>query len=251
MKLFRRTLAALAVPLLATLMMPHVAHASPTSTVHSPNVDFRTWEIGFKYGVQDWDDPQQGGQAAKLAVEYGIAPRWKTELELGWSRLPGRAGRVDAVEFENTFQLTERGQHWLDAGLFTEIAHHRDAGETTLEIGPLLQKVTGHQQFNFNVLLERRLDAPDPGTVRHTGVAYQAQWRWRGNPRLQPGVQAFGKLGDLGSLHSRELRAGPVLFGVLRRGDTYKWKYDLGVFAGLTADTPDTTVRLRMQYEFE
>lgn len=244
-------LAATAALGLCAFAMPRSALASPTSSVHSPNVDFRTWEFGFKYGVQDWDDAQDGEQAAKLALEYGIAPRWKTELELGFSRVPGQVGRVDEVELENSFQLTERGQHWLDAGLFTELSHHRDDGKTTLEVGPLLQKVVGHNQFNFNVLFERRLDSPAPGESNHTEVSYQAQWRWRGNPRVQAGVQLFGKLGDLGSLHSDGLRAGPVLFGVLRRGDGWKWKYDAGVFAGLTDDAPDMTVRVRMQYQFK
>lgn len=230
--------------------IPCTAYAGTASTVHTPIVDFREWELELKYGVQDWNDPEVGKQAAVFEVAYGVAPRWKTGLELGLSRVPGQAGRVDVVEFENVFQLTEQGRYWLDAGIFTELAHHRVDGETTFEIGPMLQKDIGQNQVNLNLLLERRLDSPGPGESIHTEVGYQAQWKWYAHPKLQPGLQVFGKLGDLGNLHSVELRAGPALFGVVRLGDARNLKYDFAIMAGLTHDTPDTTVRFRIEYEF-
>lgn len=233
------------------LAMPGLALAGPASTVHTPIVDFREWELEIKGGVQDWNDTEDGEQAYKVELAYGIAPRWKAGLEVEYSRVPGHAGRVEEYEFENIFQLTEQGEHWLDAGIFSELSHNRIDNETALEIGPMLQKDIGQSQANLNLLFERRLDSPDgPGDAIHTEVGYQAQWKWYAHPKLQPGFQVFGKLGTLGHIHSEELRAGPALFGVFRVGNARNLKYDLALLGGLTRSTPGTTFRFRIEYEF-
>jgi hypothetical protein len=234
----------------AAVAMPDTAHAGPASSVHTPIVDFRERELEFKYGVQDWNDPDLGEQASKIAVAYGIAPRWKSEIELEYSRVPGHAGRVEELEWENVFQLTEQGEHWLDAGIFTELSHNRLENENAFEIGPMLQKDIGQSQANLNLLFERRIDSPEPGDAIRTEVKYQAQWKWYAHPKFQPGFQVFGELGTLGNLRSTELRAGPALFGVVRLGNARNLKYDFAVLAGMTRDTPDTTVRFRLEYEF-
>lgn len=231
-------------------LLPCTAIAGPASSVHTPIVDYREWELELKGGVQDWDSPDDGEQAAKLAVGYGIAPRWKTELEMEISRVPGASARVEEFEWENVFQLTEHGEHWLDAGIFTELSHNRIDHETALEIGPLLQKEIGQSQLNLNLLFERRIDSPEDGESIHTEVTYQAQWKWYAYPKFQPGLQVFGTLGTLGNLHSDELSAGPALFGVARLGDGRNLKYDFAVLSGLTRNTPNTTVRFRLEYEF-
>lgn len=234
----------------AAVAMPGTAHAGPASSVHTPIVDFREWELEFKYGVQDWNDAELGEQAGVFALAYGVAPRWKTEVELEYSRVPGRAGRVEEFEWENYFQLTEHGEHWLDAGIFAELSHNRIENENELEIGPMLQRDIGQSQANLNLLFERRIDSPAPGESIRTEVKYQAQWKWYAHPKFQPGFQVFGELGTLGNLHSTELRAGPAAFGVLRLGNARNLKYDFAVLAGMTRGTPDTTVRFRLEYEF-
>lgn len=244
------TLSGLALALAIAAAVPVTAHAGPASSVHTPIVDYREWELELAYGVQDWNDPELGEQAAKFEVAYGVAPRWKSELEVEVSRAPGQAARVEEIEFENIFQLTEQGEHWLDAGIFTELSHNRVDNEYAFEIGPMLQKDIGQSQANLNLLLERRIDSPEPGESIHTEVGYQARWKWYKNPGLQPGLEVFGKLGDLGDLHSEELRIGPALYGVFRLGNARKLKCDVALLAGLTRNTPDTTFRFRLEYEF-
>jgi hypothetical protein len=237
--------------LAGALAIPTTAKAGAASTVHTPIIDYREWELEFKGGFQPLNDQQDGEHAYKVELAYGIAPRWKTELEVEYTRAPGQSARVEEYEFENIFQLTEHGEHWLDAGIFTELSHNRLDNENALEIGPMLQKEIGQNQLNLNLLLERRLDAADgPDDPIRTEVAYQAQWKWFAHPKFQPGVQVFGKLGTLGRLHSEELLAGPAFFGVVRLGNAKNLKYNAALLAGVTHGAPDTTFRFQLEYEF-
>jgi hypothetical protein len=244
-------LAALALTFFAGLWSAR-AHAGPALTVYSPIVDYREWELELRGGSQDWAQLADGEQATKLAVGYGLAPRWFTEFSAEYTRTPGRAARVEELEWENIIQLTEHGRYWLDAGILTEYEYNRIEGEHEMKIGPMLQKEVGRSQFNLNVLLGRRIDTRAPGeAVRHTEVSYAAQWRWRGrNHYLQPGIQAFGGLGHADRLHSEAMRAGPALFGEAALGGGRKFVYNASLLAGVSASAPDLTVRFQLEYEF-
>ncbi|MGA9422403.1 MAG: hypothetical protein WBW61_08560, partial [Rhodanobacteraceae bacterium] len=93
------------------------ADAGPAESVYTPIVDYREWELELKSGVQDWGDRERGENAYKIDVGYGVAPRWFTELVAEYTRTPGTAGRVEEYEWENIIQMTEHGEHWLDAGV--------------------------------------------------------------------------------------------------------------------------------------
>ena len=239
----------------ALAMLPMVAKAGPAETIYSPIVDYREWEFELKGGWQDWGDADTGERASKLAVGYGVAPRWGVEFEAEYSQVPGQAAHVEEYEFENIFQLTEHGEHWLDAGIFAELSHNRLENVNALSIGPMLQKETAHTQTNLNVYFARRLSAlphadGDDEAGSRNEIEYQAQWKYNLDPRFQPGVQAFGALGDPAHLHSDELKVGPAFFGVARLGDAKKIRYDAAIMGGLTRGTPDTTIRFQLEYEF-
>lgn len=237
------------------LGMPRISSAGPASTIYTPIVDYREWELELKGGVQDWDNPDLGERASKLAVGYGLAPRWGVEIEAEYSQTPGNVAHVEEIEFENIIQLTEHGEHWLDAGIFAEFDHNRLENRNTLEIGPMFQKEIGRSQYNFNVLYERRLsDVPaegedDEGDAR-SGISYVAQWKYNLQPHFQPGVQVFATLGDPAHLHSEQFKAGPAFFGIASLGDGKSLRYNAALLAGMTRNTPDTTFRFQLEYEF-
>lgn len=248
---YSKLAAALSLTLFAGLWAAR-AHAGPALTVYSPIVDYREWELELRGGSQDWARIDGGEQATKLAVGYGLAPRWFTEVAAEYTRTPGQGARVEELEWENIIQLTEHGRYWLDAGILTEYAYNRIEGEHELKIGPMLQKEVGRSQFNVNLLFGRRIDKRDPGgDDRHTEVSYAAQWRWHGrNPYINPGFQAFGGLGRADRLHNDALRAGPALFGEASLGAGRKLAYNASLLAGVSANAPDLTVRFQLEYEF-
>ena len=241
--------------LCAFILLPMFAKAGPAETIYSPIVDYREWELELKGGWQDWGDADTGERASKLAVGYGVAPRWGVEFEAEYSQTPGNVAHVEEYEFENIFQLTEHGEHWLDAGIFAELSHNRLENVNELKTGPMLQKETAHTQTNLNVYFVRQLSVrPHTDDVDEVGsrneVEYQAQWKYNLDPRFQPGMQAFGSLGDPAHLHSDELKLGPAFFGVARLGDAKKIRYNAAIMGGLTRGTPDTTIRFQLEYEF-
>jgi len=232
------------------------AHAGPAENIYTPIVDYHEWELELKAGVQDWGNRDEGERAAKIAVGYGIAPRWGVEIEAEYSQTPGHVAHVEEYEFENIFQLTEHGEHWLDAGIFAELEHNRLENVNSAVLGPMFQKETEHTQTNLNVYLERRLSAladgdtdEDEGSSRNE-IVYQAQWKYNLHPQFQPGLQAFGSLGDPAHLHSQELKVGPAIFGVLNIANGKKLQYNAALLGGVTHATPDTTLRMQLEYEF-
>lgn len=241
--------------LAGTFALPMTAVASPASTIYSPIVDYREWELELKGGVQDWNAPG-GERAVKLALGYGLMPRWGVEFETEYSQTPGNVARIEEFEFENIFQLTEHGENWLDAGIFAELEHNRLEHKNTLVLGPMLQKETTHTQTNLNIYWKRRLSAsPQDATgVDEAGsrdeLVYQVQWKYNLGTHFQPGVQAFGSLGDPAHLHSEELHVGPAFFGVASLGDAKKLRYNAAILAGQTHGAPDTTFRFQIEYEF-
>jgi len=248
-------IAAACCALAGALVLPLRAHAGPAENIYTPIVDYREWELELKGGIQDFDNRDRGELAYKFAFGYGIAPRWASEIEVEYPRSPGAAARVEEIEWENIFQLTEHGEHWMDVGIFNEFDHNRLEHRNTFVIGPMFQKETGRSQFNLNINWERRLSAApaegedDEGEARD-GLSYAAQWKWNLHPQFQPGVQVFGALGDPAHLRSQELRAGPAFFGVANLGDGKKLQYNAALLGGLTRETPNTTLRFQLEYEF-
>ncbi len=239
--------------LVGSFAVPDTAAAGPASTIYSPIVDYREWELELKGGWQDWNSAD-GERATKLALGYGLAPRWGVEVEAEYSQAPGNAARVEEFEFENIIQLTEHGEHWLDAGIFAELEHNRLEHKNVLVLGPMFQRETTHTQTNLNIYWKRRLSAlpVDVGgaSEARNELEYQVQWKYNLRSRLQPGIQAFGSLGDPAHLHSDELRVGPALFGSARLGNAKGLRYNAAILAGLTRGTPDTTIRFQLEYEF-
>ncbi len=232
--------------------VPMTAIAGPASTIYSPIVDYREWELELKGGMQDWNNPD-GERAAKLALGYGLLPRWGVEGEVEYAQTPGQTARVEEYEFENIFQLTEHGEHWLDVGIFAELARNRLENKNTLVLGPMFQKETTRTQTNLNIYWNRRLSALSEGTSndgRRNELEYQAQWKYNLRARFQPGVQVFGSLGDPAHMYSEQLRVGPAFFGRTSLGNAKSLRYNAAILAGLTHGTPDTTFRFQLEYEF-
>lgn len=178
-------------------------------------------------------------------VGYGVTSRWFTELAVFYSGAPGQGGQIVEYKSENIFLLTEPGKYWLDVGMIAEIVHNRVEGLNEIEFGPLLQKQVGREQFNLNFEFKRELVAGS-----RTEVGYAWQWKHRGNPKLEYGLQGFGDLGPTGDLgRTHESKLGPAVFGTRRLASGNKLKYDGAVLFGATNGAPDTTVRFQLEYE--
>jgi hypothetical protein len=243
-------IARIASAVIATLSLCYqaIVHADPAAKVLLPTVVQGELEFELLGGSQRWRN-HDGDRERQFIGEigYGLTDWWKTELGVGTTRFPSQSYRLDEVEWENIFALTEPGQYWLDLALLAEFARDYGAGLNAIKIGPMFQTQFGPVQSNLNLLFERELGAEaEPGAL----INYQWQLKWRGNPRFEPGLQGFGTLGrttDFG--HLTESRIGPALFGQIVTSPRHKLKYDAAVLFGLTNNTAATTVRFEIEYE--
>ena len=231
---------------LSGLGISTTAHAGPADKIYLPRVDYHELEFELRGGWQDYNGTQAGdGQQFVFDVGYGVTSRWFTELAVFYSKAPNGGGQIDEFKSENIFLLTEPGEHWLDVGFLAELVRNRAEGLYEIEFGPLLQKQVGREQFNLNFEFAREL----VGGAK-TQLGYAWQWKHRGNPALEFGLQGFGGLGALGDLgEEHEFKIGPAVLGSAGVPGGRKVQYDGAVRFGTPDDTPDTTIRFQLEYE--
>lgn len=228
-------------------LMPAAVSAGAADKVYEPHVVAGETEFELRGGYQDVHADANPYQFV-VDLGYGVNDRWLTEAVVKYDDVaPGGDGEITDLEWENIVVLTEPGQHWLDVGVFSELTYARDIDDVEVAIGPLLQTQVGREQFNLNLLAERIMDHD-----AHTELLYRGQWKHRGNAALEFGLQAFGELGEFGSLGERdavEHQLGPALFGSASAGGHNKYEWNVALLAGLNRNAPDVAVRFAVEYE--
>jgi high-affinity iron transporter len=239
----------LALPLLLSVAQP--AKAGPASKVYTPNIEYGETEIELLGGEYDDNSNSVDGERAwKIGVGRGMSQNWFSEVEFVWEKDTHEGTEYSTIELVNIFSLTERGEHFLDLGLFSELKFpdaHDEANK--IELGPMLQKQIGAATYNLNLIWSR-----DYGhQADHvTEFEYAFQARVQGDPMLEFGLQAFGELGEWSDMNAgsdQEHKIGPAVFGTVKANRNNKVSYDGALLLGLTDDTPDTTVRFAIEYE--
>jgi high-affinity iron transporter len=244
-----RTAAVLPAMLLALAIAGHPTDSRADHVVYSPLVEEGEIAVELR-GHYDFDSSKSldGGQAYKAEVEWAPTSWWLTEVLVKYEREPGED--IDATEIasENIFQLTEQGKYWMDFGLLAEFVYSlEDGGANALEIGLLGQKDFGQNEVRVNLVFEQALESG-----ADLEMEYRWQYRYRLDERFEPGIEMYGGLGEwgeFGSFNDHEQQLGPAMFGKFRTSKG-AIKYELGLLFALTDETPDTTVRFLLEYEF-
>lgn len=235
------------------LLCALAGHSTPSRAdhvVYSPLVEDGEIAIELR-GHYDLDSNAEldGGQAYKADLEWSPRSRWRTEAVVEFEAEPGEDLETTEVAWENVFQLTEQGRYWADLGLLAEYAYSlEDDGEDALEIGLLGQKDFDRSELRVNLLFEQELTSG--GELEWE---YRWQYRYRLQESLEPGIEMYGGLGEwgeFGSFSDHEQQLGPAMYGKLRADAHGAFRYEAAVLFGLTGETPDTTVRLLLEYEF-
>jgi hypothetical protein len=230
--------------------------------------DFKVWTPDVQYGeiaIENVGDAgfdanraRSGEQSHTAEIEYGLATWWQTELEFEFARDPGpgQPTRYSQATSENLFQFTERGEYWIDAGLFFEYGQSQLPGQPSeFTLGPVLRKDFGGTSNSLNLFFER--DIGSYGSSRAVfSYAFESRidaWTWRiGRNFIEPGLQVYGTPGPVGHFGAWSLqdeRAGPQLFGKIFNLGPGTLEWNGGVLFGLNASVPRTTVRWQLEYE--
>jgi hypothetical protein len=234
---------------LAALCLPQ-AHAGPAIYVHTPNVEYGEREIELIIGGQRGGGKERE-DAARLVFGLGVTQRWFSEVGFEFARTSDSGSKLEAVEWENTFQLTESGEYPVDVGLLVEIERlqGRDEGYE-FKLGPLFQTDLGRFQLNANLLFERHFDAKEKSETE-LGYEWQLKYRWK--PSLDFGAMGFGEMGkwnDWEPSHEQQHLLGPAVFGKLPLGNHQALKYNAAYLLGVSDGAADHVVRMQLEYEF-
>ncbi len=228
------------------------AYAGPADYVYTPDVKYGESEIGVNYGTSA---PVAGkrAQVTSFSMGYGVTEYWFTDVYLKQSR--NGVQNTTLIEWENKFQLTEKGKYPVDIGLVTELEIPVSGNAPSeVRIGPLLQKEFGKLRLNGNVLFERAFGkADEDGVPFSTNLAYQWQIKYRWQETLEFGVQGLGGLGtwnNWATQAGQNHRIGPVVSGEFDLGNHQAIKYNAAWLVGASAAAPNHTFRMSVEYEF-
>ena len=227
-------------------MLPTNAEARK---IYSPIVE--QGEVEFEYLLDyaiDGDPAQNTSARHQFEFEYGVTDRWMTAVVGDFRKRPNKTFAYQGFKWENVYQLFEQGERFLDAGAYVEyIVPESSLNKPDLfEFKLLLEKETGRLINTANIILKKELGA---NAVNNTIAAYAWQTRWRWKRYLEPAIEMYGTLGEVGNtspLVQQIHQAGPVLMGKLRNG----MSYEIGYLFGLTTATAQGSVKMVLGYEF-
>ena len=223
-------------------------------TIHPPIVEYQEFEVEHNGSYTfDPDPAKKHNETGTLELGYGFLPWWGTELEFAWSRTasdPPR--RLDEITWENTFQLADQGEYWLDPGIFAEVGKSTRVGNTHhLEIGPTLQKEWGQTVHVINLFFEHPF-GPD-NDEKSVNFNYAWQSLWTVTREVQPGFEIFGDVGPVDrapGIKDQELRIGPVTYGTFSFGQRLgELRYGVGYLLGLTHGTEKGALKWNLEWE--
>ncbi|MFO1242369.1 MAG: hypothetical protein U1E36_04115 [Rickettsiales bacterium] len=241
------------VPALAGLsLFPAASHAA--EKLYSPYVERGEWEIEyFGSRTNDNDSEKNNAQVHQFSVAYGVNDWWRTELYANFENEPDDNADFEAWEWENIFQLTERGEYWLDVG--ASIAYEytpQDDTSDELEARLLLAKDVGKTSHILNVILEKEIGEGERDDLEG-GLLWSS--RYTITPAFEPGFEissSFGELDNTGNFDDQQHYIGPTAYGKIPLhlvNNSDGLRYRIGYLFGVSDAAADGDALAQLEYE--
>ncbi|MGE5147632.1 MAG: hypothetical protein ACM3N5_12845, partial [Candidatus Eiseniibacteriota bacterium] len=190
-------------------------------------------------------------QNYKAAIGYGITDFWRAEVEGEFNKEPGRKLNYETTGIENIVRVLPEGKYWLDLGLFSEYEIAADKGDPDeLHFGPIAQTTVGPLLVTVNPFFAHEIGSHASASMEFE-YGVQARYRWLES--FEPGIEAFGRPGEIrgfGRVSDQEHKIGPTAYGRFGFGRAGALKYEAGVLFGVTHGAPAETVKWLLEYEF-
>jgi hypothetical protein len=198
-------------------------------------------------------NPAHSGELSSVQeFEYGVNGFWRTELELEQERDagPGQSFQFSQVTSENFFQFTERGQYWLDTGLFAEFGKSTLRGNPNeFTLGPMFRKEIFGTINTVNLFIQKEVG---PNSSQQPFFLYAWETRLDLGTPIEPGFQAYGNPSGFEGFNShwpQDNRIGPQLFGTVANIGPGTLHWNAGVLFGVGSAAPRETIRWQFEYE--
>ena len=216
-----------------------ISHADGVAIdkVYHPYVQPLEQELEFRWLYFDRPN-NESNQVYRLGYGRSLNENWFLEA-YAISSDNTNDFKVDAYEIEAKVQLTEQGEFDADWGALFELGKATD--HDIWELGAM---ILIESEWNKNVLttnLGLSLEAgTDIQSEFETSLAMQYRYRY---------VQVFEPALEL-YLAQDTFGLGPVILGDIKYGTAKRLHWEFGVIAGLSDETPDSTLRALLEFEF-
>jgi len=237
---------------LSLMMMPQGAYALK---VYSPLVEKGEVEVEYQLDYSmDGNPAVDKTTKQQFEFGYGITDRWQSAINAVYLDKPGSGFTYDRLKWENIYQLFEKDERWLDAGLYFEyqIPDAKSNAPDVAEVKLLLQKrlpfVWGGiaMKHTANLTMKKELGVL---ATQGTTMSYAWQSRWRVSEAFRPGFEAYGKMGRVSNLNSPAQQShllGPIITGDI----AHMFDFQVGYLFGLTKGSVQGVFKLVVEMEF-
>jgi hypothetical protein len=175
----------------------------------------------------------------RLAYGRSLSDRIFIEGYLVGQGSNSRSLDLQAVEMEVKWQLTEQGEYWADWALSGEIAKSIADNAYEASMGIIVEKEIGWWSTTVNFFIEQEWGKD---IVDELESLLSLQTRFRYSKALEIGIEFYSGQNSVGM--------GPVLLGQVKLAGTKQIRWEAGVILGLDQKSPDTSLRLLLEYEF-
>jgi hypothetical protein len=190
---------------------------------------------------------RQGLFRSSLEYNYGLTDKIDVAsyLDVAWPN--GEAPQYAGNRFRARGYFFEKGRLPVDFGWYFEVeVPQKDPAKLELEFRPILSRDFGR----FSIDLNPAFELPTVTSERRTfEFNYGARILYRLWPRLQPGLEFYGGIGEIrdpDTWRDQEHYVFPTLFGKLAPG-VY---VTAGIGFGLTHASDPVIMRFQVEYEF-
>lgn len=236
------------------LLLAAGARADELRLISPNDLGYREIEIEHEGSAGfDRSPNKDGGRFYNLDVGTGPTPWWHVGVELDMEKEAGSDGGVQlqGVTLENQIRLTQPGEAWVDAALYSELTRSAARGvPDDMLVGAAFLKDAGRTTHTLNLFFDKAFSTDDD----YNGVRFSYAWqsRWNLYRYFAPAIEAFGESGRVDrpdSFREGQLIAGPVATGIILLGPAGKLRYEAGYLFGVTDNSPGGTIRWKVEME--
>jgi hypothetical protein len=217
-----------------------VADGNTIDKVYQPYINETEVEIEWRAIFQNDDDEvQDDEQVHRLGIGYAWDESFLTEIYLIGENSPGDSFKIEAVEVELLWQLTEQGEYDYDWGLLFELEREVSDNVWEFSTGLLIATEWGKWTGVANLFVEYEWG---DGINDEVETAMSLQLRYRYKRIIEPAIEFYQS--------EKTTAIGPVLMGNVSLGAAQKLFWQVGVIFGLKDETPNQTIKVGVEYEF-
>lgn len=218
-----------------------LADSSLIDKIYHPYVQPEEKEFEVRVSLQSDDESNltDGVDTYRFAYGQSLNDRWFVEAYLIGQKTTENSFDLKAAELEFLWQLTEQGEYAADWGVLFELERSLDDDFSEVAMAMLVERQWNKWVGTANAHLIYEWGS-DIKNEMETGLALQARYRY--SRELEPALEVYIGEGSKG--------IGPVLLGTTRLGQKKQLRWETGIIAGLSDDTPDVTFKFLLELEF-